>query len=190
MSGAGNVSAPCALVRHAGQHKQPLARVLSIRLRRAEAATLNRRVGGNPMVELPDLDTDVGLCACGCGGQTAPARWSDQTRGYIKGHPKRWLKGHCNRRHGAPVSGWCVEPETGCWIWQGTTSGGYGIVRRDGRRFVAHRLIYESRVGPIPEGLQLDHLCRNRACVNPTHLEPVTCRENLRRSPLVIWNHA
>ena len=45
----------------------------------------------------------------------------------------------------------------------------------------AHRYAYEELVGPIPEGLQLDHLCRNRSCVNPDHLEPVTCRENLRR---------
>ncbi len=70
----------------------------------------------------------------------------------------------------------------GCWVWTAALTAGYGsfgvrhgVVRR------AHRLAYEYLVGPIPEGLQLDHLCRNRACVRPDHLEPVTCRENLLR---------
>lgn len=49
----------------------------------------------------------------------------------------------------------------------------------------AHRVYYEARFGPIPAGLQLDHLCRNRGCVNPDHLEPVTCRENLMRGHTV-----
>lgn len=49
---------------------------------------------------------------------------------------------------------------------------------------MAHRVVYEALVGPIPDGLQLDHVCRNRACVNPAHLEPVTALENTRRSAL------
>lgn len=52
----------------------------------------------------------------------------------------------------------------------------------DGRLVRAHRFSYERAVGPIPAGLQIDHLCRVRACVNPAHLEPVTCGENVRRS--------
>ena len=68
--------------------------------------------------------------------------------------------------------------ESGCWQWVGTVStNGYG--QWGNRR--AHRAVYEMYKGPIPDGLQLDHLCRNRPCVNPDHLEPVTCRENILR---------
>lgn len=75
-----------------------------------------------------------------------------------------------------------LDPKTGCWEWQACRcSGGYGNFRHKGRVVVAHRLAYETLVGPIPEGLDIDHLCRNRKCVNPHHLEPVTRRENILR---------
>ena len=71
---------------------------------------------------------------------------------------------------------------TPCWVWTGCLlKGGYGLVGFDGKVWVAHRAIYSILIGPIPEGLQLDHLCRNRACCNPYHLEPVTQQENIRR---------
>lgn len=72
----------------------------------------------------------------------------------------------------------------GCWEWNGATrSSTYGAFAYGGRRKVvqAHRWSYEHFVGPVPEGMQIDHLCRNRACVRPDHLEPVTPRENTRR---------
>lgn len=72
--------------------------------------------------------------------------------------------------------------ETACWLWQGEMNrNGYGRVWVNGKRLMAHRVVYESLRGPIGEGLLLDHLCRNRACCNPDHLEPVTHRENTLR---------
>lgn len=75
----------------------------------------------------------------------------------------------------------------GCWEWIGARSDtGYGNVMvstRPRKAALAHRAVYEWLVGPIPSGLQLDHLCRNRWCVRPDHLEPVTAAENARRVP-------
>jgi hypothetical protein len=77
---------------------------------------------------------------------------------------------------------WFRHPITGCWIWTAsTTPAGYGKVRINGQLRYAHRVAYERHMGPIPEGLELDHLCRVRRCVNPAHLEPVTHRENMLR---------
>lgn len=75
------------------------------------------------------------------------------------------------------------EPNSGCWLWVGAHSRrlGYGTIR-GGCSLVAHRVAWELFRGPIPGGLEPDHLCRNSACVNPGHLELVTHRENTRRS--------
>jgi hypothetical protein len=82
-----------------------------------------------------------------------------------------------------------VEQLGGCWIWTGAASHGYGAIKvgygRKAPMRPTHRVVYELMIGPIPTGLELDHLCRNRRCCNPTHLEPVTGAENRRRSPLV-----
>ena len=74
------------------------------------------------------------------------------------------------------------EPNSGCWLWTGSISeDGYGKFKMTQAAWAAHRVSYELFVGPIPEGLQIDHLCRVRCCVNPKHLEPVTLQENFRR---------
>jgi hypothetical protein len=71
--------------------------------------------------------------------------------------------------------------EGGCWVWTGTLSNGYGRISHGGKQEGAHRVAHELFVGPVPEGLVIDHLCRTKACVNPEHLEAVTQRENMRR---------
>lgn len=68
-----------------------------------------------------------------------------------------------------------------CWTLRKVGTNGYGSVRVDGRTVLAHRYSYEIHVGPIPEGLVIDHLCKNKGCIRPDHLEPVTQRENVMR---------
>ena len=80
------------------------------------------------------------------------------------------------------------RPEGACWIWRGgLMHNGYGRFNLPPTELkrpsaAAHRLAYELLIGPVPDSLDMDHLCRVRACVNPAHLEPVTRSENLRRS--------
>lgn len=79
----------------------------------------------------------------------------------------------------------------GCWAWTaGSTTEGYGRLWVDGRFVYPHRFSYEHFIGPIPDGHDIDHLCRNHACVRPDHLEPVTRRENLLRGDTLTRAHA
>ena len=74
------------------------------------------------------------------------------------------------------------EPMSGCWLWTGhITHLGYGALKTASKTWKAHRLVYTLLKGAVPPGLELDHLCRTRSCVNPEHLEPVTHRENIMR---------
>lgn len=106
----------------------------------------------------------------------------------------RFIRGHNSTgmdRSGPRKVHYLVEDRghnTPCWVWQLTTTqanhkgkGGYGKIRVNGKDKLAHRHYYEQHVGRIPDGMQLDHLCKVRTCVNPTHLEPVTPLVNSRR---------
>lgn len=126
-------------------------------------------------------------CECGCGQPTPIAKRTRPYLGHVKGQPTRFLRGH-NAVPRLGLDRW--EPhdmgyETPCWIWTGAISAdhGYGHTRigRPRRQVGAHRALYEAHIGPIPEGMQLDHLCRVRLCVNPAHMEPVTRSENVQR---------
>lgn len=78
-----------------------------------------------------------------------------------------------------------VQP-SGCWNWTHSCyRNGYAKMAIKAKAYLAHRKFYEHYVGPIPDGLQIDHLCRNRKCVNPKHLEPVTQQENINRGVAV-----
>ncbi len=95
--------------------------------------------------------------------------------------------GPCVRRF---IDKLCITQPTGCWLWTaGLHNKGYAKIRNDdGRKVFAHRWAYEWFREPIPEGLQIDHLCRTRHCVNPWHMEPVTNAENQRRGLRNQWS--
>lgn len=111
-------------------------------------------------------------------------------RGWCDTHYRRW------RKHGDPLivrrilgddlarfRSYIEEGPEGCWLWTGAlNTDGYGCFRYEEVARGAHRVAYATFVGPIPEGLELDHLCGVRRCCNPLHLEPVTRTENIRRA--------
>lgn len=77
-----------------------------------------------------------------------------------------------------------------CWLFVDAgreNRNGYGRLRWNGKELMAHRLSYEAHVGPIPDGLLLDHTCRNRCCINPQHLEPVTVQVNTLRGKALLF---
>jgi hypothetical protein len=139
--------------------------------------------------EIAEPPNPSGLCMCGCGQPTPIAPRNRRAIGHVAGWSIRYISGH-NRPRRLKVE-YVEDSVTGCWVWQGSlASNGYGVTQTNGILRRAHRVYYERLVGPIPEGRELDHLCRNRACVRPSHLEPVTCAENVRRGLKTKLTHA
>lgn len=122
-------------------------------------------------------------CACGCGLET----------GWRRGKPCRYMHGHHRRKGVHPRNGMAyilsnieIVSESGCWIWMRHISGSTGYaqarVRLIGTRWEldnVHRYSYELLHGPIPDGMHVDHICKVRCCVNPSHLRLLTPRQNV-----------
>jgi hypothetical protein len=119
-------------------------------------------------------------------------------RGWCKKHYTRWSRNGDPLDSGSRIVGdvlaryeASVERTPGCWYWVGKIGqNGYGYLNEGHTRHLAHRWSYEHNVGPIPDGLSIDHLCRVTYCVNPEHLEPVTHRENVLRGIAPAAEHA
>ena len=123
------------------------------------------------------------FCECGCGQQTNICTHTDKRRGVSKGQPRRFIHGHTRRRD-AIERFWekvCIT-ET-CWLWIGAKNRrGYGAFHLGTNlNKEAHRFAYETLIGDVPIGKELDHLCRNPSCIKTEHLEPVVHFTNVQR---------
>lgn len=98
---------------------------------------------------------------------------TDRSVAYLNSSRKNWVARFWKKVERIPWSG--------CWIWMGATSCGYGHLRFQKELKLAHRVSFELHGGVIPEGLVIDHLCRVRCCVNPAHMEVVTHQVNINR---------
>lgn len=114
------------------------------------------------------MTTLYSLCQCGCGDPAPVWNRTDTRKGRIKGQPAKYVPGHHNPYAGHVVSG------NGCWVWQGKPRRGYSTL---------YKKVYERTHGPVPSGYQVDHVCQNKLCLNPDHLEAVTPSVNIRRRP-------
>lgn len=145
------------------------------------------RSGHGQQIGAADVDNiPYGYCQCGCGQKTNLAPHTNRTRGWVKDCPLRYIQGHNTLVAPSGGNDYIVEDRgfpTPCWIWQrGFYSSGYGSAKVPGKRSIrAHRLYYEKEFGEIPPDLEIDHLCNQPACCRPSHLEPITHVQNVRR---------
>jgi hypothetical protein len=126
------------------------------------------------------------LCECGCGKPAPIAKQTRKHLGHVRGEPTRFAPGHYKgwREPKTDITArfWAkVERMDDCWLWVGRRSNGYGYFDVGRKSVRAHRFAYELERGPIPDGLELDHLCEVKNCVNPAHLEAVAHAENVAR---------
>lgn len=157
---------------------------------RRSAPALRKQPGAWPT---PLEGADMANATCSIDGCTKPA---GKARGWCEMHYRRWRR-HRDPHHAKRIVGdderrfWSKVDVGDCWEWLGGRGNhGHGYLRIARATTMAHRYAWELLVGPIPDGLELDHLCRNPPCVNPDHLEPVTHRENLLRGAGVASQHA
>lgn len=134
------------------------------------------------MHHINDLDR---LCRCGCGQPAPLATRTNRPRGQAKGEPLAYIAGH-NRRASTDLTRWELVDtghETPCMLWTGPlTHKGYGRATIDGVHHHAHRAVWLAYVDDLDADEHLDHLCRQKACVNPDHLEVVDAATNNRRT--------
>ncbi len=130
-----------------------------------------------------NTDVPYGYCWCGCGEKTNLARKTVPESGWVWGQPKRFIAQHQSRHFSREYEVEDRGYETPCWISNRIKNRhGYAWMRNGGHMTVVHRVFYEREHGPIPPGLEVDHLCSQRACCRPSHLEAVVRTENIRRS--------
>jgi hypothetical protein len=128
------------------------------------------------------MDESIRRCTIeGCG---RPQK--NKKRGLCNTHYLRWIRhGDVHYDESVKIARFWKKVQKGdnCWEWQGNKLllSGYGVIQRDGKRMYAHRVSYEIEHGNLPDSLVIDHLCRNRGCVRPSHLEAVTFTENVLR---------
>ncbi|MBA4754589.1 MAG: HNH endonuclease [Sphingobium sp.] len=119
-------------------------------------------------------------------GRIHPCKCTNCGRAYFVTKPKLARSRFCSRNCRSGIE-YRINRTDSCWHWLGgKDAAGYGVTRRNSKTIRVHNLVYEQEVGLIPQGLELDHLCRNKSCCNPGHLEPVTRLENNVRRPIVV----
>lgn len=127
----------------------------------------------------PSVNIPYGYCHCTCGRKTTVSQVNNRRHGWVKGVPKKYILGHSYTRTGPAYLPEDRGHDTPCWIWQaGKDSAGYGSVRDGTRIRKAHAVYWERANGPVPNGMELHHLCRVPCCVNPDHLKPLTRAEH------------